>query len=319
MTGRIIAMLVSLMFMGGCATAPLEIERARSVYENASQDPTLASHASVELYEAGKSVEAAERAWSRARDSGEAQTLSYVAERQVEIARAAAARKIAEAEISALGQERQDHLLGARTREVEIRAREAEQRAREAKLAQEDAERARSEAEARAAEAEAARREATEAAKRVAQLQREIEELGAKQTARGLVLTLGDVLFDTNRAELKSGALRNLDRLVAFLGEHPERAVLIEGHTDNTGAAAYNLDLSDRRSQSVRAFLIGKNIERGRVFARGFGESHPVASNASSGGRQQNRRVEIVILEPGEAAESAGREPVSSPPPEVSE
>jgi outer membrane protein OmpA-like peptidoglycan-associated protein len=134
-----------------------------------------------------------------------------------------------------------------------------------------------------------------------------------------LVLTLGDVLFDTDRAELKRGAIRNLQRLVAFLGEHPERAVLIEGHTDSTGSATYNLDLAGRRARAVRTFLLEGGIARKRVIAEGYGESYPVASNASSGGRQQNRRVEVVILEPGEDVAVAARKPVSAPPPEMRE
>ncbi len=294
----------------GCAKPPLEIEQASNAYQAALEDPALASNASVELYEAGKAVDSAQSAWTLRRDEEDARTHAYLAQRRIEIARAAARRKIAEAEVSQLGQERQEVLLSARTEEAETRARQA-------MAAQEEAERARRDAEARAAEAQAARREADEAAARVASLQKEIEALGAKQTDRGLVLTLGDVLFDTDRAELKPGALRNLDRLVSFLREHSDRAVLIEGHTDSTGQARYNLDLAQRRARSVRSFLLENDISASRVIAEGYGESYPVASNASGGGRQQNRRVEVVILEPGQDAASAGRPPVSAAPPVI--
>lgn len=100
----------------------------------------------------------------------------------------------------------------------------------------------------------------------------------AQQTDRGMVLTLGDVLFDSGRAELKSGAMRTLDQLVTFLKDNPERTVNVEGYTD-----------------AVRTALTSRGIEGARIAARGYGESSPVASNDTAEGRQRNRRIEIVI------------------------
>jgi len=110
-----------------------------------------------------------------------------------------------------------------------------------------------------------------------------------------LVLTLGDVLFDTGRAELNPGAARNLDRLVQFLTDHPERRVEIDGYTDSIGTDSYNLDLSQRRADAVRSVLVSRGIDSSRIATRGYGKDYGVASNADSGGRQLNRRVEIVI------------------------
>jgi OOP family OmpA-OmpF porin len=131
------------------------------------------------------------------------------------------------------------------------------------------------------------------------QLERELAELKAKKTERGYVLTLGDVLFDYNRATLKAGAQQNLYRLITFLKENPERTVTIEGYTDSTGSEEYNLDLSQRRAQSVQDFLLQNGISTDRITARGYGEASPVATNSTEAGRLQNRRVEIVISEQG--------------------
>ncbi|MEX2327244.1 MAG: OmpA family protein, partial [Pseudomonadales bacterium] len=128
-----------------------------------------------------------------------------------------------------------------------------------------------------------------------AKLRRQIEELKARETDRGLVLTLGDVLFDTNKSELKAGATSNLSKLVAFLNDYPERTVEIEGHTDNTGDAAYNQALSQRRADAVRNWLMQQGINSERLTASGKGMIVPIEDNSSAIGRQMNRRVEVII------------------------
>jgi outer membrane protein OmpA-like peptidoglycan-associated protein len=109
------------------------------------------------------------------------------------------------------------------------------------------------------------------------------------------VLTLGDVLFDTGKAELNSGAARKLDQLAQFLTEHPDRRVQIEGFTDSVGTDSYNLDLSQRRADAVSSALRGRGIDAARITTEGYGKAFAVASNADSGGRQLNRRVEVTI------------------------
>ena len=127
------------------------------------------------------------------------------------------------------------------------------------------------------------------------QLVDQLAELEAKQTEPGMVLTLGDVLFDTGRAELKSGAFTTIDRLSVFMRENPERTLSIEGYTDAVGSDTYNLNLSQRRADAVRAALAYRGIDGGRIATKGFGKANPVASNVTAEGRQRNRRVEIVI------------------------
>jgi outer membrane protein OmpA-like peptidoglycan-associated protein len=141
---------------------------------------------------------------------------------------------------------------------------------------------------ARTAEVDRARRSEED-------MQRQLAELQARPTERGIVLTLGDVLFATGSAELQQGADSNLNRLVEFLKENPDRRVFIEGHTDSVGAASFNQQLSQRRADSVRYYLVSNGIASDRLSAAGLGEDNPVASNESAQGRQQNRRVEVIV------------------------
>lgn len=153
------------------------------------------------------------------------------------------------------------------------------------------------------------RAQETAAAKaRVRDLEAQLDAMQTKQTDRGLVVTLGEVLFPFGKAELKSGVQRNLSQLTRALKDHPERNVLIEGYTDSVGSEAYNQRLSEQRAQAVKDFLVAEGIAENRLYVRGYGERFPVASNDEAAGRQQNRRVELVILGEGQEVESAERE-----------
>jgi len=133
-------------------------------------------------------------------------------------------------------------------------------------------------------------------------LETELAELQAQRTERGLVVTLSDdILFDVDQAELKPGGQQQLARVADFLRNHPDRGVVVEGHTDSTASDTYNLALSQRRANAVEDFLITQGVEPTRISARGYGEQLPVATNDTAAGRQQNRRVELVVLDSGEA------------------
>jgi outer membrane protein OmpA-like peptidoglycan-associated protein len=126
-----------------------------------------------------------------------------------------------------------------------------------------------------------------------------LADLKASKTDRGVVITLGDVLFATGSADLKSGSRQTLDKLTTFLQAYPKREVQIDGYTDNVGSADYNQGLSERRADSVRDALTRMGIARDRILTKGLGESSPVADNDTAGGRQQNRRVEVIVLDEG--------------------
>lgn len=137
--------------------------------------------------------------------------------------------------------------------------------------------------------------QAQQATAEAEQLRDELEALQAEQTERGMVVTLSDVLFDFDQADLKAAGTHTVDKLAQFLMDHPERRVLIEGHTDNIGDPQYNQGLSERRAQAVKRGLVDAGIDPSRIATRGYGQDYPVASNDSRSGRQQNRRVEVVI------------------------
>jgi len=143
--------------------------------------------------------------------------------------------------------------------------------------------------------AEQAQRQAEMAQEQQAELKARLSDLQAKQTKRGIVLTLGDVLFAFDKAELKPGGERAAGRLAEFLQEYPERRIRVEGYTDSVGSADYNAQLSMRRAEAVKAAVVSHGISPSRIVTEGYGEAYPVASNDDPGGRQRNRRVEILI------------------------
>lgn len=150
---------------------------------------------------------------------------------------------------------------------------------------------------ARERESQRSTDQASASAQRVDSLEAQLADLKVQKTERGLVLTLGDVLFDTGQATLKSGAYGTLDRLATALRAKSERKVLIEGHTDNVGSEESNQGLSERRAQSVQSALMQRDVARSQVTALGKGENFPIASNDSADGRQSNRRVELIFTE----------------------
>jgi OmpA-OmpF porin, OOP family len=173
----------------------------------------------------------------------------------------------------------------------------AEAAREQADLARENAQRAAEEA--AVAEEHAAQVSHQSTSARRAQLERELAELKAQDSDRGLVLTLGDVQFSPNQAELTVGATRRLDPLVLLLKDQPRRTIYIEGHTDSSGTGSYNLELSQRRADAVRDFLVDNGISPNRIVARGYGEADPVASNDTTSGRRENRRVEVIVPREG--------------------
>lgn len=136
-----------------------------------------------------------------------------------------------------------------------------------------------------------------------------LADLQASKTDRGLVVTLGDVLFATGRADLKAGSRQTLDKLTTFLRAYPKRNVQIDGFTDNVGGDDYNQSLSERRADSVRDALTGMGIANDRILTKGLGKSSPVGDNDTATGRQQNRRVEVLILDEAAARTALAERP----------
>ncbi|WP_417776202.1 OmpA family protein [Stutzerimonas xanthomarina] len=121
------------------------------------------------------------------------------------------------------------------------------------------------------------------------------QDLQAKQTERGTLVTFGDVLFDLDKADLKPAGMRDVQKLADFLQENPDRKLVIEGYTDSTGSDSYNQQLSERRAEAVYRALIHAGVDAQRMQTVGYGEQYPVASNNTPASRAMNRRVEVTI------------------------
>lgn len=292
----------SLLFaLAACTTTPErvdEVEQARSMIESLASQPQ-AQAASRELSSARDALARADAGLDEGAPLEQVRHDAYLARRQAEIglqvvAEAEAAERIQRGEV-----ERQRVQLQAREAEAERARRLAQVRGQEAERSAREAEASRAMAEAAIGEAE--------------RMAGELEEMEAEQTERGMVLTLSDVLFETDSDELLPGADRTLDRLEAFLADNPDRNLMIEGHTDARGPEEYNLDLAERRAGAVAEALVQRGVPSDRLRPVGLGEAYPVASNENPAGMQQNRRVEIVISNPdGSFPDSAERRAVAA-------
>lgn len=282
---------VAVAVLAGCASAPTSnaaLDQARAIYSRASGDADTARSAPLELRSAQAALQQAETELKAGKDISAVEHYAYLARQKSETALQAGEIARAEKSVGSASAQRDRILMGARVRDAEKSAADAQMAREQAEKDRQMAEQSRKQADQQLV--------ATETAKaKVSKLQKELAELQAKQTDRGMVLTLGDVLFDTGRAELKSGAFSTIDRLAVFMRENPERTLAIEGYTDSVGSDALNLDLSQRRAESVRAALVGRGIDGARVSTQGLGKANAVASNSTAAGRQRNRRVEIVI------------------------
>jgi len=260
--------LMAVAILAGCAASKnSSLTEAHSSYNSASADPQVTNLAAVELQQAGVTLSKADSALSKGESADTVNQLAYIAKQQVGIAQEAAKRKTAELAVTEASAKREQLRLEARTAEADAAKQQAA-------ISQETA---------------------VQQQALIAQQEMQLKELNAKKTERGLVITLGDVLFSTNKAQLKSGGMRNVQKLADFLKQYPQHKVLVEGYTDSTGSNSLNQELSDRRANAVRTALIDMGISSDRVTTRGYGEAFPVAGNDTAASRQLNRRVEIIL------------------------
>ena len=282
------AVFASAVLLAACSTVPTStptLDQARADFVAANNNPTVSSYAPLKFKQASDALDQANAAAARKESLDTVDKLAYIAKQKIATAQEVAKQKAAEADIASAGQQRDQVRLEARTAEAE-RAKAA---AAAAQAQTADAQRQAAEAEAMARAAQA----------KAAQLESMMAELQAKKTERGMIITIGDVLFATNQATLTPAGVATVRKLAEVLMQNPERTVLVEGFTDSTGSTAHNQGLSERRAGSVRDALLGMGVARERVAARGYGEAHPVAPNDTAGNKQLNRRVEIVLSNEG--------------------
>jgi hypothetical protein len=250
------------LLMAGCASIkkPEGADNVRNKLTQLQADPQLSSRAPVAINAAEEAMRTAEQPQ---KDKVLAAHLVWIADRKVDIATAQAQSRMLEDQRKTFGEQTQAARLDARTQE-----------------------------------ANNARMDAQTSKQQADDLQRQMAELNAKTTERGMVVTLGDLLFATGKSDLKGGTANHLGKLSAFLNQYPERTVIIEGHTDSVGSDDSNFSLSQRRADAVKSYLVREGIASSRIDASGKGENDPIASNDSNTGRQQNRRVEVIIANP---------------------
>jgi outer membrane protein OmpA-like peptidoglycan-associated protein len=268
---RVLLSAAIVAALSACTSTPERIETletARATVAQVESSPR-AGVAAANIAEARKALNTANRLADSGSKMSDIEFESSIATLNAQIANEKILAAQAREEIDKGTAERQAVLIQSREREAQMQASEAERRAQEAR----------------------------EANLRATTLEQELADLKAKKTDRGLVLTLGDVLFDTGKATLKPGAYATIERLATALKEVPARKVMIEGHTDSVGSDEYNQQLSQNRAQSVQAALLERGVLSNQITTVGKGESTPIASNDDAGGRQQNRRVEMIFQE----------------------
>jgi outer membrane protein OmpA-like peptidoglycan-associated protein len=291
------ALLVIVSLLAACSSVPTStslLDQTRGDYMAAQNNPMVANYAPLEFKQAGEALEMANAAATKNERPEQVDKLAYLAKQKIATAQEVAKQKAAENDVAKAGMKTEQLRLEARTQQAENATRSAQQAKLEAQLAQQQAMTAQQQADASRAQADSANAQN-------AALQAQLDELAAKKTERGMVITLGDVLFGTDKAALTSDGQGTAHKLGKLLSENPQRSVLIEGFTDSTGGSEHNLALSQRRAESVRNSLLEMGIARDRIASRGYGAAYPVAGNDNAGNRQLNRRVEIVLSEDGSA------------------
>ena len=314
---------LGLLVFSGCGMTPkknLQSESLQLEYQNLMADQKLAGYGQAAKVRARQAIDRLAQV-----PRGQLPLATELARKQLSNARLAAEAEWLQDQIRTQDEDYRALQLEIARAEAELARREAEKARRQYMAQSEEAQRARAEAErarqlaaANMSEAERARMEA-EAAKRLAEaqareaelakaearlateeaesLRRRLESLAARRTDKGLVMTLGDFVFDSGQASIRPEAQANFGKVMEFLDAYPDRKIRIEGHTDSSGSSALNLKLSQQRAEAVKALLVENGIPAGQIEAVGMGEDFPIADNNTEAGKARNRRVEIIVLE----------------------
>ena len=285
------AVFASVILLAACSSTPTttsQLDQARADFIAASNNSQVPTYAPLEFKQASDALNAANVAAAKKDSLEDIDRLAYIAKQKIATAQEVARGKAAEANIADASRQRTEIALDARTAEAERAKRQAADAQAAAALAQQQA--------ANAQQQAAVAQDQTRAmAERAAKLEALLVDMNAKQTERGMVITIGDVLFATNEANLTPNGMSTLRKLADVMTQNPERTVLVEGFTDSTGSSSYNQDLSQRRANAVASALGSMGVQRERIAMKAYGEAFPVAGNDTASNRQLNRRVEVVL------------------------
>jgi outer membrane protein OmpA-like peptidoglycan-associated protein len=303
------ALAAAAALMAGCASAPTvtpTLQQARSTVRSAESDPAVLKYASLDIKKASDSLKRAEELSVKRESPADIDSAAYIASTQARTAMALAKAATEEEAIKAAEADRERARADANARRANVAQAQAANAQMAAANASADANVARQQAATANADAASAQAQAANAQAAAAALAQELADLQARQTDRGMLVTLGDVLFEFGRAEIKPAAQTSIAKLAHYLNQHPDRRVLIEGFTDSVGSDSANLTLSQRRSQAVAEALRAQGVDPTRVATRGYGEAYPVASNSSTSDRAMNRRVEVYISNDNQPVRARG-------------
>ncbi|HVQ03402.1 MAG TPA: OmpA family protein [Burkholderiaceae bacterium] len=292
---------VAAAALAACAVPPSRnaaLDDATASYDRAAADAAVVRSAPLELRKAQQALEQASAAQRKGDDPAAVEHYAYLARQRTETALQSSRIAQAELAVADASRQRDSIMIDSRTREAKAQGALADKAQLEVAAQRTQTDAARKLADDRLADTRSSQAQATSAQARAKSAEEQLAEMKARPTDRGMVLTLGDVLFDTGRAELSPGANQPLDQLAMFMKEHAQRTVAIEGYTDSVGTDSLNQALSEKRAIAVKSGLIDRGVASNRVTARGLGEASPVASNDTAAGRQRNRRVEVVLSNP---------------------
>lgn len=280
------AVSAALLACSSVDPTPPSLLQARQALSDARSDPQLQAHAAAEMAQAQASLRRAEEAQQQG-ERARVEHQAYLAQQGLRVAQATAAQRVDQVHITQAGAERERMRLDARTLEADraqrdLRASQQTEREQGRQLADIQAQLSDSD------------RRAQAGAARVDTLEQELIAMQGRGSPQGVIVTLGDLLFASGSHEMSAESPR-LRQLAALMRQHPRRAAVISGYTDNQGGADANQRLSERRAHSVMAALVGMGIAPTMMRAEGHGEAEPVADNHSVAGRQLNRRVEVLF------------------------
>jgi outer membrane protein OmpA-like peptidoglycan-associated protein len=296
-------LVISMIAIAACASAkkPDYLTQAEAIYqglESRGANETVEA----EMIKTRQALDSARLSLTTNRAQQYIDGVSYIALRQAQTAEAEERRRLALRMTDSLKTARLNRLLS-------LSEAQKAQLAQQQSLSQEEIAALKVRSSTAEQRADSLRRAVEEANAKLNDALNQLRSLVAeitniKETSRGLVISLSDILFDVNQATLKAGAANNVQKIAAILNQYPNYNISVEGHTDSQGSDSYNQSLSERRAAAVRAQLISGGVPEARITSKGFGESQPVASNDTPAGRQQNRRVEVIVLGAGKVADA---------------
>lgn len=288
------------MFLGACGTTlpPAELVQARTEYARASSGKA-GQLQPAQVYEAKQALDSAEAKFKDDASSREAVDLAYVALRKAQLAEAQT-----DVTVARLAYEQADKDMRSLTgRALENYQKKVAEQQQDLEKEKQQTEQEKANAAQARADAEKEHTARLEAERRMKQAIEDLAKIAAiKEESRGMVITLtGNVLFTSGKWDLLPGAQIKLNEVAEALKAQKDRDIVVEGHTDNQGTVQTNLELGQKRAESVRSYIVSRGVDASRVTATGIGQARPLVDNSSAENRANNRRVEIIISPAKEA------------------